>query len=972
MAQFVQDGVVYEDLGNGNVRVVGYADAPQGQPAPMTIGSPKPKDAPSGYRWGPNGELIAIPGGPADKPTDNPNAPKLPSGWRWKNGVVGGEAELIPGLPAPKGSAPPPDTQRGQQIASILKVIQAARAKANDFLAVGKMSGNIAETPLIGSLLGQNRATLEGMTDSIMGDIIQQQIARLSAANSGNGVSSLANNVKEGERIAASIANLSLDQDLPTFLDGLQRAEDYYKRQLQELPPTPQNKAIWDAVATGQRDDGAVMKTGDNGFDKYVTDEDRARTAILQRAYDGGASISELNALTAELGLNPFSDADLKAMMDARASGQPLAISPNATGVRSDTQRLLGDVASSNYGAGTIAFTNALTGGTLDEIVGATQGGRAGQMAQYAKEYARNENPFPSLAGDVLGGVAIGGPLTAGIRQLGIRSTAGGLLPRVTQALAGTTPRAAMTAATTQGAITGAGEMNDNRLLGATIGGGAALTGGYAGNKLGGFLGTSPTITNARNAISRLTNRGRQLPQAPTLTPPQQMIVEAVGDRGPQVLANLQNAADLGVPMTLADADPALRSLAGATVRRSPEARSMAEQSLLPRARGQYDRLVGAIDRDFGPTANVPQYSDDLIKQAQAASRPLYDQAFSAPGASMVDVSGIAATPMGQRAFRNAYDSARNTLGPDGRPLDPTALGFDIAEGTNEVVLNRVPSFETLDYVKKGLDDIIDSDFDPITKQYGPNARAAIGLKSRLVGQIDEVNPAYAQARAAYAGPAGEREALRMGQTSLNAAPDQLGFTIKDMPQTRLDQFRLGFRSGLAEQAGKTRLASNPWESAYGTPQAQQRIGMLFPEGADRFGRQYNLERELAQTNNSILGNSMTAERMIADDQFGGNVLGDMALDAVTTGAPIKTGATFLGRMKKDELGRLGAKKKADDLAPYLFASDAADAAKYYRELAKEATKAKKAKGIFGSRSARRGSLITAAPSVGFALGLTE
>lgn len=44
MAQFVQDGVVYEDLGNGNVRVVGYADAPQGQPAPMTIGSPKPRE----------------------------------------------------------------------------------------------------------------------------------------------------------------------------------------------------------------------------------------------------------------------------------------------------------------------------------------------------------------------------------------------------------------------------------------------------------------------------------------------------------------------------------------------------------------------------------------------------------------------------------------------------------------------------------------------------------------------------------------------------------------------------------------------------------------------------------------------------------------------------------------------------------------------------------------------------------------
>ncbi len=866
---------------------------------------------------------------------------------------------------------PMANPQRGEQIKSLLDVIQRARTQSKDWMAVGEQSKRVRDYPLIGGILGQNRADVEGLVKSIEGDLIQQQIALLSQQNGGNGVASLANSETEAARMAAAIANLSLDQSLPEFLAGLDRAEAYYKRQIETLPDTPQNKEIRDAVAMGQRDDGAGMKTGNNGFDKYVTDEDRMRTAELQRAYDSGASISELNNLTAQLGLQPFSDADLKAMIDARTSGQPLAISPFATGTRTPTQQLLGDVASSNYGAATIAGTNAMTGGMLDEIVGATQGERAGQLAQYGKQFARDQNPYASLAGDIVGGVVLGGPLTAGVRSVGIRGVAGSLAPRVSQALAGTAPRAAITAGALQGAVTGAGEMNDSRLLGAGLGGTAGLAGGYAGGKLGNFLGTSPKVTSARNAVSNLVGKGRQRPQMPVLGQPQQMIVDAVGDRGPQVLDNLQNAASLGVPMTLADADPALRSLAGATVRRSPEARSIAEQAFVPRAQGQYDRLVGAINRDFGPTANVPQYSDDLIKKAQTAARPLYDQAYSAPGASSVDVSGIAATPMGQKGFRNAYDNVRNTLGPDGQPMDPTALGFDLNDA-GEVALNRVPSFETLDYVKKGLDDIIESDFDPITKQYGPNARAAIGLKQRLVSQIDEVNPAYAEARAAYAGPAGEREALRLGQSSLNAAPDQMSFALKDMPQPRLEQFRLGYRSGLAEQAGKTRLASNPWESAYGSPQAQQRIGALFPDGAQNFGKQYGLERELAQSNNSILGNSMTAERMIADSQFGGNMLGDLAFDVATTGAPIKSSASMLGRLKKDELGRLGAKKKADELAPYLFAPDAADAAKFYKQMAKEATKAKKARGIFGSRSRSRGSLVAAAPSVGFTLGLTE
>jgi hypothetical protein len=43
MSQFEQDGVIYEDLGNGQVKVVGYADAPAQPPQSMTIGTPRPE-----------------------------------------------------------------------------------------------------------------------------------------------------------------------------------------------------------------------------------------------------------------------------------------------------------------------------------------------------------------------------------------------------------------------------------------------------------------------------------------------------------------------------------------------------------------------------------------------------------------------------------------------------------------------------------------------------------------------------------------------------------------------------------------------------------------------------------------------------------------------------------------------------------------------------------------------------------------
>lgn len=44
MAQFEQDGVIYEDLGNGQVKVVGYAGAQPSQGGSFTVGTPKPKE----------------------------------------------------------------------------------------------------------------------------------------------------------------------------------------------------------------------------------------------------------------------------------------------------------------------------------------------------------------------------------------------------------------------------------------------------------------------------------------------------------------------------------------------------------------------------------------------------------------------------------------------------------------------------------------------------------------------------------------------------------------------------------------------------------------------------------------------------------------------------------------------------------------------------------------------------------------
>lgn len=904
--------------------------------------------------------------------------------------MVGPDGKIVPRPGGALSKKPPADPQRRAQIESLLGVIERTRGKADDFWAVGEQGKRAREWPIVGPMLGQNRADVEGLAKSIEGDLIQQQIARLSAVNGGNGVASIANSEQEAARMAAAIANLSPDQSLPEFNAGLDRAEAYYRRQLADMPAPPQNQNIMPSVNQGLRDNannagGSAPKTGDNGFDRYVTEQDNAFHAQVTQKFKEGANLATIRQFINQSGYgDQYQDADIANAVAYRdGTGRYARQGPQRgagfqkpeTGQRSLLQQNLGAAADSNLGAYAISAANNLTAGTLDDIVGLTMGDRAGELAQMGKEYARDNYKLASFAGDLSGGAMLGGPLTSGVRYAGIKGAqaASPFAAKMFQTAAGSLPRAGVTAATLQGALTGAGEMNDNRLLGAGIGGAAGLTGGYLGGKLFGGVDNAIKSGPATRGGNKLRSflGGRQRPEIPVIDKPSQMVNNSINGQFNNVTSQLDEAASLGLPMTLADTDPALRSLAGATARRSPEAMGLAEQALIPRQRGQYDRLMGAIDRDLGPIANVPQLSDDLIKKARADAAPFYDAAYSAPGASSVDISGIIKTPIGRQGLERAGSRVQNELGPDGQPIDPASLGFDFNDA-GEVTLGQTPSFQQLDYFKQGLDDVINSGYDPISRQYTPEAQAAIGMKQRLVSQIDSVNPAYKDARAAYAGPASDRAALQQGKDALRLPPDAMNFQRQGLGASEQNQYGLGYRSALAEQAGKTRYAANPWETAYGTPQAQQKIGALFPNGSPRFGRQYDLESKMALTNNKVIGNSETAARQIADDNFSPGMMQSVAFDAATSGTPIMTGGRLLGKLAGGELGRVGAKKKADALAPILFDADPAKNAAVMRELQKNIKVQKKAKGMFGAKTRRLGSVAGGSAGVGFTLGLTD
>lgn len=555
----------------------------------------------------------------------------------------------------------------------------------------------------------------------------------------------------------------------------------------------------------------------------------------------------------------------------------------------------------------------------------------------------QNQSPTGSFIGNLAGGLTGTAALTKGALALGAKSL----------------PNALTGANLAYGGAVGAANDTENPLLGAATGLGVATLGQGAGQfVLGpalGRLATSGSANRARGIFGR-----RALSRPPTLSGSERSLSNAIGNDGRAISQTLSDANSLGVPITLADTNSALRSLGGAAARRSTDAKALAEGVFEPRQIGQIDRLQAALNRDLGPGGNIPQMSDELLKKARADSKPLYQAAYSAPGASSLDASGVLGTPTGKEALKKAYRAILDDQG------DPAALGFDLDQA-GEVILTKTPSFQALDYVKRSFDDIAQSgERNPLTgAPIGNQAQTSAGNSAReLRAAIDAVNPDYAAARAAYAGPVGEREALIAGKRFGSMTPDEMSFAFDALSPSKQAQFRLGARSQISNQADNVRFASNPFDKVLGTPAAQQKISTLFPGGADNLIRQSELEKMLAKSNNQILGNSMTAERKVADDAFNISPATALAIDgatAVTTGAGgMATAGRLLGGLSKDSLMMGIGKKKANELGAILF--DQQNAAKALKDVSVK----KRQSGILGKRARRRNR--TAGGAVGAAL----
>lgn len=479
------------------------------------------------------------------------------------------------------------------------------------------------------------------------------------------------------------------------------------------------------------------------------------------------------------------------------------------------------------------------------------------------------------------------------------------------------------------GALSGAASSDDgikNRASG-------ALKGGVAGAAIGGSApyiarGAQAATNRIRGAASEVADRvrlglGKDLPELS-----EKQIAQAgenalgyvggLAKRVPNSLAsNPVEAA--GKPILAAEAigRPGVTELA-AIGRRSGSTGDALESTLRQRQAGTPDRVLGDLERVTGLSPEI--VNGDFVAHTKALrpkATPLYDKFYAEPPVQRDRLDALFSRP----SMRTAMGRAASIAQEEGR--DPNALGFAF-NAAGDVTHVKTPSNQTLDYIKRGLDDVLEGYRDSTTGKLrlDERGRAVLGTLNEYRGLVAPKGSTYRAALDAGGEP------IRLEQ-AYNGAKKLMGNnTPLRIFETRFDALSpaeqeahvAGFVNSAYEGAQSGRLRLKDMQS----PVFQKKLTkMLGPERTQEFLSQIENEVALARTGGRMTPGtgSPTMELQAADrereeavgglvgaakETFRGRpVSGALSLIASPVIGAYRGARVPLDRATRDEVGRL-------------------------------------------------------------------
>ena len=320
-------------------------------------------------------------------------------------------------------------------------------------------------------------------------------------------------------------------------------------------------------------------------------------------------------------------------------------------------------------------------------------------------------------------------------------------------------------------------------------------------------------------------------------------------------------------------------------------------------------RMLQQVHDGAGGTGDVAfQSLDDLDAAHKAAAQPLYDKAFAAGDAPVSNTLGAL---LRRPALQKGAEIGRGLAQEEG--FDPADLGFTPA-GEPAGLTRASP--RGLDFVKRGLDDVLNAsrDGDGVLAQ-GEGMRAIQQTRKQFHAAIDDTHPDLGDAWRAYAGPTRQGYAMSRGalaaarQTSAEALHDgDIPLSLDEVQAQRLGaaDHAVGLArqdpAGFLKSVGRSQVVEPALAGPFG-PEAAR--GLV--DASRNAGRTEQAYQNIAQGVRSL---PQSAGADAIDAASDGTSLGDHIANAlakraydVTFKAQASRAATpFLDRLRIPEL----------------------------------------------------------------------
>jgi hypothetical protein len=521
----------------------------------------------------------------------------------------------------------------------------------------------------------------------------------------------------------------------------------------------------------------------------------------------------------------------------------------------------------------------------------------------------QEKNPFTALGTELVSGIVptVGMALIPGAGTPGavmgasrMGMAASKLSQYMPKFMTGTMGRAAGAGATT-GAVAGAGSAVEGER------GSGAMSGGTTGAVLGPAV--AKTIQVGGQGVKAVKNAFKPSPGAVEQRATNK-VLEAMGrdEMDPAALrAKMLADQKLGVQSTIMDAAPSLSTLGEAVVTRPGSGRKILGTGLNERLEGGREAAASRALKDIGKGVDYTAQEDKLMGTLRSNANNLYDTAYAHGSVDDTRILKVLEDDTFKKAFKEAQAiSSKEARAAELRGEDPSRFKlndiYDQDKDGNLISVGKIPDVRTLDYIKRGIDALIDKGY----KGEGmgkAEANALKDLRKAYIGVIDENVPEYAVARAKYAGDMEVLDALRLGRTdylSPKMLPNEAKKLVNGMSEAERDALRAGVAQSLLTKVMDAPQQINAAQRIIGAPATRKRLEALFqdPNEYKVFEAALTRESELFRNAQDIVRGSRTANKTEAlKDLKAGNGIFDIAGEAVdiAAGSP----GSVVGRVLK-------------------------------------------------------------------------